>query len=41
MPWFGTAFGVLCGIMLVVADQILTKKPVINVGHASFFPWDY
>ncbi|KAG1650820.1 Stress-induced-phosphoprotein 1 [Nymphon striatum] len=30
IPWFGMAFGVLFGIILVVADQVLTKSPVLN-----------
>ena len=30
IPWYGTGLGFLIGVLIVVADETLTKRPVLN-----------
>lgn len=31
LPWAGAAVGIVLGIIIVIADQLLTKSPTIKV----------
>lgn len=35
IPWLGAGIGIIIGVIIVISDQIATKKPTLTVSNTD------